>query len=238
MTVLPQPTMLEWDEETLARFWAYYSQFPELYFSHQKGPDVVRSVRRLIPEGANVLDYGCGPGHLLPHLLDAGFVVKGADIALETIGSAVTVHGRKNFMGFDTISGLLQKDEKFDVVFLLEVLEHLDDHWLEMTLTQARRLVKEGGLLVVTTPNEERLEDSIVYCPVANVTFHRWQHMRSWTAAGLREALTSRGFSDVRVQTRNFVAASPRNISRGKYLLSKFFNRLRKPQSIIATARG
>lgn len=238
MTALPQPTILKWDDETLSRFWAYYSQFPELYFSHQKGRDVVEFVRHLIPEGAGVLDYGCGPGHLLPHLLDAGFVVKGADIAMETIGSAVNVQGRKNFMGFDTVSGLLHKNEKFDVVFLLEVVEHLDDHWLEVTLTQARRLLNQGGLLVVTTPNEERLEDNIVYCPVANVTFHRWQHMRSWTAATLRDALASRGFRDVNVQTRNFIAAGPRQVPLARYFLSKFLSRLQKPQSIVATARG
>jgi 2-polyprenyl-3-methyl-5-hydroxy-6-metoxy-1,4-benzoquinol methylase len=233
----PQPTMLKWDNETLSRFWGYYSQFPELYFSRQKGRDVIRFVGGMIPKGAAVLDYGCGPGHLLPYLLDEGYQVQGADISLETIGSAVDLRGRENFMGFATIDGLLEGDRKFDVIFLLEVIEHLDDQQLEMTLGQARRLLKKGGLFVVTTPNEEQLEDSMVYCPVANVIFHRWQHMRSWSAAGLGEALASRGFSEVKVETRNFRELNTPSVSGVKLLISNLFNRFRKPQSIIATAR-
>jgi 2-polyprenyl-3-methyl-5-hydroxy-6-metoxy-1,4-benzoquinol methylase len=234
----PRPSPLKWDDETLSRFWSYYSQFPELYFSYQKGRDVVAYVRNKLPAGASVLDYGCGPGHLLPHLLDAGFVVNGADITLDTIGSAVTLEGYGNFKGFDTIDSLLRKGQQFDVVFLLEVIEHLDDDWLEKTLRQARGLLKKGGLLIVTTPNEERLEDSMVYCPVANVTFHRWQHMRSWSVASLAQTLAAHGFTEVGVETRNFEAAGARNLSYGKHLLSKFFDRFRKAQSIVATARA
>lgn len=33
-----------------------------------------------------------------------------------------------------------------------------------------------GGALIITTPNEENLEDNMVYCPVSNTIFHRWQH--------------------------------------------------------------
>jgi 2-polyprenyl-3-methyl-5-hydroxy-6-metoxy-1,4-benzoquinol methylase len=238
MLATPGPSPLKWDDETLSRFWSYYSQFPELYFSYQKGRDVVAYVRNKLPAGASVLDYGCGPGHLLPHLLDAGFVVNGADITLDTIGSAVSLEGYGNFKGFDTIDGLLRKGQQFDVVFLLEVIEHLDDDWLDKTLRQARGLLKKGGLLIVTTPNEERLEDSMVYCPVANVTFHRWQHMRSWSAASLAQTLAAHGFNEVSVETRNFEAAGARNHSYVKHLLSKFFDRFRKAQSIVATARA
>jgi 2-polyprenyl-3-methyl-5-hydroxy-6-metoxy-1,4-benzoquinol methylase len=238
MSVPPSPPLLKWDEETLTRFWAYYSQFPELYFSHQKGRAVVEHVRNKLPPGAAVLDYGCGPGHLLPHLLDAGFVVSGADITLDTIGSAVDLAGYENFRGFDTIEGLLKTKRQFDVVFLLEVVEHLDDRWLDITLRQARTLLKKGGLLIVTTPNQERLEDSMVYCPVANVIFHRWQHMRSWTAHDLGQTLAAHGFSDVKVNTRNFAAAGTRKDSYVKFVLSEVINRFRKAQSIIALARA
>jgi 2-polyprenyl-3-methyl-5-hydroxy-6-metoxy-1,4-benzoquinol methylase len=237
MSPLPKPTMLKWDDETLSRFWAYHSQFPENYFSYQKGRDVVAHVRDKLPAGASVLDYGCGPGHLLPHLLDAGFVVNGADITLDTIGSAVNVEGYGNFRGFDTIDSLLRKGQQFDVVFLLEVIEHLDDAWLDKTLRHARGLLKRGGLLIVTTPNEERLEDSMVYCPVSNLIFHRWQHMRSWSAHALAETLAAHGFRDIQTGTRTFAGPKPENISMARYAVSNFLNRFRKAQSLIALAR-
>jgi 2-polyprenyl-3-methyl-5-hydroxy-6-metoxy-1,4-benzoquinol methylase len=238
MPVTPSPIVLKWDDETLSRFWAYHSQFPENYFSRQKGRDVVAHVRNKLPAGAVVLDYGCGPGHLLPHLLDAGFVVQGADITRETMGSAVSLDGRKGFLGFATIDDLLGQSRRFDAVFLLEVVEHLDDHWLDTTLKKARALLKEHGLLVVTTPNEERLEDSMVYCPVSNVIFHRWQHMRSWSSATLSQCLSAHGFRDIQIGTRTFSAPRANNISAWRYSISKFLDRFRKPQSLVALARA
>src|SRR5689334_11355071 len=135
---LPRPLL--WDDATLRRFWAYYAQFPELYFSHQSGAAVVAKVAARLAPGATALDYGCGPGHLLPHLLDRGFKVTGADLTTETMAAAAAkVTGRAGFEGPFTIDDLLARGRKFDAVFLLEVVEHLDDHWLKITLDNIRR---------------------------------------------------------------------------------------------------
>lgn len=238
MVSLPPPTTLVWDETTLSRFWAFHSQFSENYFSHQKGKSLVAYAKRFLPEQATVLDYGCGPGHLLPCLLDAGFVVQGADIARDTIGSAVSLGGRKNFLGFATIDELLAEGRTFDAIFLIEVVEHLDDHWLAKTLDQVHVLLKKGGTVIVTTPNEENLEDNMVYCPVSNTVFHRWQHMRSWSESTLAAALTTHGFEDVRTETRTFDGGKPNTISYLRYLVSRIVTRLRKAQSLIAVARA
>ncbi|ABD06248.1 Generic methyltransferase [Rhodopseudomonas palustris HaA2] len=237
MPATPRPTPLQWDNETLSRFWGYHSQFPENYFSYQKGRDVVGYVSSGLPTGATVLDYGCGPGHLLPHLLDAGFVVQGADISLETMGSAVELGSRQNFLGFATIDDLVKGARRFDAVFLLEVVEHLDDRWLDLTLKQARELLKENGQLIVTTPNEEVLEDSVVYCPVSNVVFHRWQHVRSWSSASLSECLSAHGFREVKTEARTFSQPRSPDVSMLRYRVSGLLNRFRKPQSLISIAR-
>jgi len=234
----PQPAMLEWDEETLLRFWGYHSQFSENYFSYQKGRAVVAHVKPQLPDGATVVDYGCGPGHLLPHLLDAGFSVQGTDISRETMGSGVNLAGRSGFLGFATIDELLTEGRRFDAVFLLEVVEHLDDRWLSKTLSQAKALLKPDGALIVTTPNEEQLADSMVYCPVSNVIFHRWQYVRSWSKATLAQCLTAHGFRDVQTEVRTFPGPKPAHVSALRYQLSVLLNRFRKPQSLLAIARA
>lgn len=238
MVSLPPPKTLVWDETTLSRFWAFHSQFSENYFSHQKGKSLVAYAKRQLPHGATVLDYGCGPGHLLPHLLDAGFVVQGADITRDTMGSAVSLCDRKNFLGFVTIDELLAEGTQFDAIFLIEVVEHLDDHWLARSLDQVHALLKKGGILIVTTPNEENLEDNMVYCPASNTIFHRWQHVRSWSASSLSAALVTHGFRDVKTETRTFDGGKPSAVSYLRYLASRIVTRLRRAQSLIAVARA
>jgi len=164
--------------------------------------------------------------------------VQGADITRDTMGAAVALEARKGFLGFATIDDLLGDSRRFDAVFLLEVIEHLDDQWLDTTLKQARALLKENGLLVVTTPNEERLEDSMVYCPVSNVIFHRWQHMRSWSSTTLLNCLSAQGFRDIQIETRTFAAPRAQNVSVMRYLISRILDRFRKPQSLVAMARA
>jgi 2-polyprenyl-3-methyl-5-hydroxy-6-metoxy-1,4-benzoquinol methylase len=233
------PRPLVWDDTTLARFWAYQARFPDIYFSFQKGADVVRRARHYLPQAARVLDYGCGPGHLLPHLAKAGYRVVGADIAIGVMGDVqARLATAPGFEGIYTVDDLLSRNDAFDAIFLLEVVEHLDDRWLETTLSNARRLLKPKGVLIVTTPNEERLEDSTVYCPVANVVFHRWQHMRSWTASSLEATLRQHGFHNVTARACNFRDATPASGSVLDRLVARVMVHLRKPQSLFAVCNG
>jgi len=142
-----------------------------------------------------VLDYGCGPGYLLGPLVAAGCEVWGGDFSADVVGGAWRdLNDQPNFHGVSTIAELIGR-EQFDVVTVLEVIEHLDDTALNETLDNIGKLLRSGGHLIVTTPNDERLEEGTVYSPIANVTFHRWQHMRSWSAESLGALLRDRGLS-------------------------------------------
>jgi SAM-dependent methyltransferase len=233
-----EPRPLQWTDELVARFWAYQSRFPENYFSFKSGAAVAAYLRRVVPVGADVLDYGCGPGHFIPHLLAAGYKVTGADVDDGTIGVAVDVSGHSGFNGFASIGRLIKDGRQFDAVVLLEVIEHLDDAWLATTLSNARNLLRPGGLLFVTTPNEERLEDSVVYCPASNATFHRWQHVRVWSRDSLADCLRRSGFADVGTQVLTFAEARAPHVAPARWLASKLLARLRKPKSLVATARS
>lgn len=76
--------------------------------------------------------------------------IKGIDIKKEFVALA-----RKN--GFDYIYGDLEKEEtinaaeKFDIALLFDVIEHLNN--VGLALTNIRKLLKENGLLVITTPS-------------------------------------------------------------------------------------
>jgi len=66
----------------------------------------------------------------------------------------------------------LQWSERWDVAFLLDVLEHIDDD--EAVLAGIRRAIRPGGYLVVTTPALERFRTN-----VDNMTHHVRRYSRT-----------------------------------------------------------
>ena len=80
---------------------------------------------------------------------------------------------------------------------MVEVIEHILDEQLDETLGRLAALTKPAGTLVVTTPNNEDLDLGMAYCPVSNLLFHRWQHVRSFTRETLCAVLDRFGFDEV-----------------------------------------
>jgi 2-polyprenyl-3-methyl-5-hydroxy-6-metoxy-1,4-benzoquinol methylase len=233
----PQSQSIIWDERLLQRFWRFYANQPETYFSFARGADVVRRARGYLSQGDLILDYGCGPGFLLHELLKAGFSAGGTDISVDVIGrNGPAVGSQKNLLGLFAIDDLLLGGRTFDAIFLVEVVEHLYDEALAATLRNCRTLLRPGGRLFVTTPNDERLEDSIVYCPVSNVTFHRWQHVRSWNSMTLPAALREHGLKVDRVITCTFRDHRERQMSRIRRTALRVLDQVRKPKSLFVIA--
>jgi len=106
------------------------------------------SVRR----SRRIASLGCGPGEGLTWLLEfagpAGKVF-GCDVhPSQGCGSDVEIVG-------GTLESLPFASAIFDVVLLLDVLEHLDDDI--SALTEAARVLKPDGVLLVTVPAMESL---------------------------------------------------------------------------------
>jgi 2-polyprenyl-3-methyl-5-hydroxy-6-metoxy-1,4-benzoquinol methylase len=192
-----RPHEIEWTPERIARFWDYYSSNPalsETYFAQRVGRSVVEYVGKMIDIGTAV-DIGCGRGDLIDHLLRAGFPAYGMDQSQSSI-STVLARFRDNPL----FLGAGNEPPQAETAFMLEVVEHMNDEALDQALGAARRLLKPGGHLVVTTPNEEDLDASKVMCAECGCIFHRIQHVRSWSARTLRARLESAGFQAIRCE--------------------------------------
>lgn len=205
MTAKRPYRQIEWTDETVQRFWEWQSQFPERYFTYIVGADVARKLAPWLTRGTSVLDYGCGVGYLIPHLAGLGQRVTGADLSAESVRVAnERLKGTAHFEGAFTVGELRERDARFDAVICVEVIEHLYDAQLDAALADMRRFVKPGGVIILTTPHDEDLRKSYVYCPVADVEFHQYQHVRSWTKASLPAHLRARGFDVVDAFTTDF----------------------------------
>jgi 2-polyprenyl-6-hydroxyphenyl methylase/3-demethylubiquinone-9 3-methyltransferase len=98
-----------------------------------------------------VLDLGCGNGALTASLAREGFSVTGVDHSQSGIDIAARRHPEARFSRHDLAEPLpAHLAGRFDAVVSVEVIEHL--LLPRRLLDNARLALRDGGLLIVTTP--------------------------------------------------------------------------------------
>jgi len=157
---------------------------------HDPGPppahlgDFVRSLGR----ATSALDLGCGDGRLTAEL-DAERVT-GADVSPVALGRARRRIQDARLVELDPDAPLPLEDGEFDVVLCAETLEHVRD--VQLLLSEARRVLRPGGRLAVTTPAAPRMMR-----PPDPLS----PHLRFFTGRSLGRVLDELGF-DVRSLAR------------------------------------
>ncbi len=100
---------------------------------------------------AAVLDVGCAKGYLVSLLNEYGIDAYGVDISSYAVSmSQGNIKNKLKVVDIEKDS-MPFTDSQFDLVVILEVLEHLSrfDH----LLNEAKRIVKKGGHILITTPS-------------------------------------------------------------------------------------
>jgi ubiquinone/menaquinone biosynthesis C-methylase UbiE len=238
---MQQRQEITWSPEQIARFWDYQSQRSSAdgnYFSFARGAQIAkRTLGRIAPRRSpRILDLGCGTGHFLKHLSEArsDMLLYGIDFSPESIRiaqEACQSHiPSQHLVSIEGYPSPLQ-DASFDAVYSIEVVEHLSDIMLDSMVNEAHRLLKHGGYLVVTTPNDENLEMWHTCCPNCNSTFHIWQHVRSWTTRSLSQFMSTHGFTEISAKA---TFLEPLHIRLIIWVARKFGIVKRQPPHIIA----
>ena len=123
-----------------------------------------RKILRLMDSG-RILDVGCGRGRMLDEFKRRGWETFGTELSEQAAGAA-----REEF-GLNVRSIPLEdwgfEDKFFDAITLWHVLEHLPDP--RGTLREVSRILKDDGLLVVSTPNFDSFQ--------AKVSKEKWFHL-------------------------------------------------------------
>jgi SAM-dependent methyltransferase len=151
-----------------------------------------------LPSGARVLDAPCGGSAALTlALIERGFSVVGADLDQEAEARLGKAFERVNLDG-----PLPWQDQTFDAVFSTEGIEHLENHF--SFLREMCRILKPGGLLVMTTPNITALRSRVRFFgsgffgrdsrPLNETSRHPLHHIGLATFSELRYELHMSGF--------------------------------------------
>jgi 2-polyprenyl-3-methyl-5-hydroxy-6-metoxy-1,4-benzoquinol methylase len=145
-----------------------YSAFPDGFYHEvmEKGHPIRRAwheqkfwrVIDSLPQhdGIAVLDIGCFAGTFLSLLPEKRFSRQvGVDILKNQIDYANKHFGTsyRQFVHVEKLEKLNFRPHSFDCVSLIEVIEHLDSHEIEVLIKKVCEFIKPGGKLIITTPN-------------------------------------------------------------------------------------
>lgn len=104
-----------------------------------------------------VLDFGCGSGVLSYLMASNGYEVTASDIEirpLNLVKSKIDFPSNINFIEGDVID-LDVKDNSFDIIFALDVLEHIEN--LSDYIKLFKRLLTPNGVIIISGPTENSL---------------------------------------------------------------------------------
>lgn len=124
-----------------------YEHLPRYLFA-------VAVLTKYVPEDANVLDFGCGVGYGTRMLAAKSSHATGLDIDSKALEWARTYYGEDNieYIHSETLGDELPANS-FDLITCLEVIEHVDQLTQRKLLTSLKRLIKDNGMVVLSTPN-------------------------------------------------------------------------------------
>lgn len=104
-------------------------------------------------KGLKVLEVGCAIGSFAKLLLERGFDVTAIDISEFIIKKAKKLQRDIEFRVLD-IEKKVRTDDRYDYIFALEVLEHLENP--KGALSNMKILLNRGGMLVFSTPEPSK----------------------------------------------------------------------------------
>jgi len=129
----------------------YNSANPLVKFVHNQRLDQI--VKMMPNQNNKILDAGCGEGHLIQKLYSKNRKNSyyGIDITKIALQEAKKRCPYAKLYKMD-LSKINFKNEFFDIIICTEVLEHIYEY--KDVIKELKRILKKGGYLVVSFPNE------------------------------------------------------------------------------------
>lgn len=156
-------------------------------------PYIEQIIARHVPADRQVtiFDAGCGDGVVLHFLKQAGYAnIAGVDVSAEMVALAHSVGLSEVTQGEMLPALKALQAGSLDVLFIMDVLEHLERDELFDVCDAARRALKPGGQLIVHVPNASGIFG-------ASIRYGDLTHELAFTPTSIHQLLRTTGFSDV-----------------------------------------
>src|SRR5262249_28602307 len=143
---------------------------------------------RHLPRDGVIADAGCGAGRWPIHLRRLGYRVVGVDISREA-GREARARDPGGPIAVGDVRSLPLKDRSVDAGLSVGVVED-DESGPDAAVREARRILKPGGLLILSVPFNNLFRRVLV------------NHLQSWATWRRRRALMRLGFVEYRFTRR------------------------------------
>jgi 2-polyprenyl-3-methyl-5-hydroxy-6-metoxy-1,4-benzoquinol methylase len=154
-------------------------------------------------KASRILDFGCGIGLCLWALRANGFLNSEGIDSDESQVALAKKRGLNAIHLPDSESYLLERKQHYDVVLMLDVLEHIPKDIQLGILRNLSQSIKPDGKIIVVVPNAA----SIIGYLFKNIDF---THHAAYSDFMLRFLLLNAGFGTVEVQSHRKVPKFPR----------------------------
>jgi SAM-dependent methyltransferase len=168
-------------------------------------PAMVRFLEKLSAPGDDVVEVGCGAGMLAVELARRGRAVTGIEVSKVILDKA-----RERAEGLEGIrflgtSGMEipVEDAGADLVYSVEVLEHLHPEDVRRHLAEVHRVLRPGGRYWLLTPNPVESVAAGDRFGVEVDDAGGDVHLKEWTYRELNAELRAQGFRGLRSPWRN-----------------------------------
>ena len=169
-------------------------------FSQWKVKEFEVNYRKFFPEDktANVLDIGIGNGEMLYCMKNWGYTnYEGIDISQSTI-KACQARDLNCQLVKDTNKFLSQNPNKYAVISLIHVIEHISKEDILILIANCRKALKGNGVLIIETPNMASYDNTFM-------RYNDFTHVTGYTSASLAQMLNICGFKKMEIFGTNII---------------------------------
>ena len=148
-----------------------------------------------------VLDAACGEGYGTSILAAVAAKVSGLDVSAEAVARAWKQYGDKENIEFvvGSVAQIPFPDHSVDVVVSFETIEHISEQLQHKFLDEIKRVLKQDGILIMSTPNKA------IYSDLNN--YHNEFHVREFYKEEFIKFL-SKNFKYTRLYNQYFEVCS------------------------------
>lgn len=167
---------------------------------------VFNSRRKIVEKyvlNGKILDVGCAQGEFLGYLDSNKWSLFGIELNANMAKNARKMVPKARI--YTQKMEDFKENEKFDVITLWHVWEHLEE--VKTQMAKLKSMLKPGGYLVMEMPNGES-----VWRKVFGKHWRMWmvpQHKWLWTAKSMRMFLEKNGFNVIKTCGEGLISSGP-----------------------------